>query len=87
MPRPPRGVDAVLARQHASLDDMRRAVSMVAGRMMIASVGPDHARDGARGCRHRRRSLLSSGWLTHSVTALDIGLDYRGESASSSHSP
>jgi nicotinate-nucleotide pyrophosphorylase (carboxylating) len=69
------GVDAVL------LDNMepaalRRAVAMVGGRAVTEASGgitpataPAIAATGV--------DLISIGWLTHSVTALDIGLDYR----------
>jgi nicotinate-nucleotide pyrophosphorylase (carboxylating) len=68
-------VDAVLL-DNMSLDDMRRAVILVGGRALTEASGgitpataPAVAATGV--------DLLSSGWLTHSVTALDIGLDYR----------
>ena len=69
------GVDAVL------LDNMepgalRRAVAMVDSRAVAEASGgitpataPAVAATGV--------DLISIGWLTHSVTALDIGLDYR----------
>jgi nicotinate-nucleotide pyrophosphorylase (carboxylating) len=69
------GVDAVLL-DNMSLDDMRRAVALVAGRALTEASGritpasaPDVAATGV--------DLLSSGALTHSSTTLDIGLDYR----------
>jgi nicotinate-nucleotide pyrophosphorylase (carboxylating) len=69
------GVDAVLL-DNMSLDDLRRAVAMAAGRLITEASGritpetaPAIAATGV--------GLLSSGWLTHSVTALDIGLDWR----------
>ena len=70
------GVDAVL------LDNMgppmlREAVRMVGGRAITESSGrvtpetaPALAETGV--------DLISIGWLTHSVTILDIGLDYAG---------
>jgi nicotinate-nucleotide pyrophosphorylase (carboxylating) len=70
------GVDAVL------LDNMappmlRRAVAMVAGRAVTEASGritpqtaPEVAATGV--------DLISIGWLTHSATVLDIGLDHRG---------
>jgi nicotinate-nucleotide pyrophosphorylase (carboxylating) len=69
-------VDAVL------LDNMdpatlRRAVAMVAGRAITEASGritpqtvPEVAATGV--------DLISIGWLTHSATVLDIGLDHRG---------
>jgi nicotinate-nucleotide pyrophosphorylase (carboxylating) len=69
------GVDAVLL-DNMSLDDLRRAVAMAAGRLVTEASGritpetaPAVAATGV--------DLLSSGWLTHSVMALDIGLDWR----------
>ena len=71
------GVDAVL------LDNMapgllREAVSMVDGRAITEASGritpataPAVAATGV--------DLISIGWLTHSATVLDIGLDYPGE--------
>ncbi|MDE1967530.1 MAG: carboxylating nicotinate-nucleotide diphosphorylase [Alphaproteobacteria bacterium] len=68
-------VDAVLL-DNMSLDDLRRAVALVGGRLVTEASGritpetaPAVAATGV--------DLLSSGWLTHSVTALDIGLDWR----------
>ena len=69
------GADAVLL-DNMSPDDLRRAVAMVAGRAITEASGqitpataPAIAAAGV--------DLISIGWLTHSVTALDIGLDYR----------
>jgi nicotinate-nucleotide pyrophosphorylase (carboxylating) len=69
------GVDAILL-DNMDLDQMRRAVAMVAGRAVIEASGgitpetaPAIAATGV--------DLLSLGWLTHSVRQLDIGLDYR----------
>ena len=68
-------VDAVLL-DNMSLDDLRRAVALVGGQLVTEASGritpetaPAVAATGV--------DLLSSGWLTHSVTALDIGLDWR----------
>jgi nicotinate-nucleotide pyrophosphorylase (carboxylating) len=68
-------VDAVLL-DNMSLAQMRRAVAMTAGRLVLEASGgitpqsaPDVAATGV--------DLLSSGALTHSVRALDIGLDWR----------
>ena len=70
------GVDAVL------LDNMapamlRQAVAMVGGRAITEASGritpataPEIAATGV--------DLISIGWLTHSATVLDIGLDHRG---------
>jgi len=68
-------IDAVLL-DNMSFDEMRRAVGLVDGRAVVEASGritpqtaPQVAATGV--------DLLSSGWLTHSVTALDIGLDWR----------
>ena len=68
------GVDAVLL-DNMNLDEMRRAVGIVKGRAITEASGgitpqtaPAIAATGI--------DLLSSGWLTHSSQALDIGLDY-----------
>jgi nicotinate-nucleotide pyrophosphorylase (carboxylating) len=68
------GTDAVLL-DNMTPDDLRRAVTMVGGRAIIEASGritpataPAVAATGV--------DLISIGWLTHSVTALDIGLDY-----------
>lgn len=69
------GVDAILL-DNMSVEEMRRAVALVAGRAVTEASGritpqsaPAVAATGV--------DLLSSGWLTHSVTTLDIGLDDR----------
>jgi nicotinate-nucleotide pyrophosphorylase (carboxylating) len=70
------GVDAVLL-DNMSLEELRRAVGTAAGRAITEASGgitpqtaPSVAATGV--------DLISIGWLTHSVTALDVGLDYRG---------
>ena len=69
----PLGVDAVML-DNMDADTMRRAVAMVDGRMLVEASGgvtPETvASVAATGV-----DLISSGALTHSVTALDIGLD------------
>ena len=69
------GVDAVLL-DNMNVDELRRAVGIVKGRAITEASGgitpqtaPAIAATGV--------DLLSSGWLTHSAQALDIGLDYR----------
>lgn len=70
----PLGVDVVML---DNMDEatMRRAVAMVGGRMLIEASGgitPETvARVAATGV-----DLISSGALTHSVKALDLGLDF-----------
>jgi nicotinate-nucleotide pyrophosphorylase (carboxylating) len=69
------GVDAVLL-DNMEPEALRRAVAMVDSRVITEASGgitpataPAVAATGV--------DLISIGWLTHSVTALDIGLDYR----------
>ena len=70
------GVDAVLL-DNMGPDMLRQAVDMVAA-------GQSPRPRAASAPTPRRRSppsgvdLLSVGWLTHSATVLDIGLDHRG---------
>ena len=70
------GVDAVLL-DNMPPQTLRLAVARVGGRAITEASGgitpataPAIAATGV--------DLMSVGWLTHSVTALDIGLDYRG---------
>ena len=67
--------DAVLL-DNMSVDELRQAVAMVAGRAITEASGritpttaPAIAATGV--------DLISIGWLTHSAPILDIGLDYR----------
>jgi len=69
------GVDAVLL-DNMQPEELRRAVAMVDGRAITEASGgvtpataPAIAATGV--------DLISIGWLTHSITALDIGLDYQ----------
>jgi nicotinate-nucleotide pyrophosphorylase (carboxylating) len=71
------GVDAVLLDNMAP-NTLREAVAMVAGRAVTEASGritpataPSVAATGV--------DLISIGWLTHSVSILDIGLDFKGE--------
>ena len=68
-------VDAVLL-DNMSLDDLRRAVAMVGGRLATEASGRITS-ETAPAVAATGVDLLSSGWLTHSVTTLDIGLDWR----------
>jgi nicotinate-nucleotide pyrophosphorylase (carboxylating) len=68
------GVDAVLL-DNMTPEELRRAVAIVGGRAITEASGritpataPAIAATGV--------DLISIGWLTHSVTALDVGLDY-----------
>ncbi|MFK0690910.1 carboxylating nicotinate-nucleotide diphosphorylase [Mesorhizobium sp. IMUNJ 23033] len=66
--------DAVLL-DNMSVDELRQAVSMVAGRAITEASGRITASTApaiAAGI-----DLISIGWLTHSAPVLDIGLDYR----------
>jgi nicotinate-nucleotide pyrophosphorylase (carboxylating) len=69
------GADAVLL-DNMTPDELRRAVAMVAGRAVTEASGritPETAPAiAAAGV-----DLISVGWLTHSASVLDIGLDYR----------
>jgi len=69
------GLDAVLL-DNLQPEELRRAVAMVDGRVITeASGGVTPAT--ALAIAATGVDLISIGWLTHSVTALDIGLDYR----------
>ena len=70
------GVDAVLL-DNMTPPTLREAVAMVAGRAITEASGrvtpetaPAIAETGV--------DLISIGWLTHSVSVLDVGLDYAG---------
>ncbi|RFB76429.1 carboxylating nicotinate-nucleotide diphosphorylase [Methylovirgula sp. 4M-Z18] len=70
------GADAVLL-DNMSLDQLRQAVRMVAGRAITEASGrvtpetaPEIAASGV--------DLMSIGWITHSAPTLDIGLDCWG---------
>jgi nicotinate-nucleotide pyrophosphorylase (carboxylating) len=67
------GAEVVLL-DNMSVEDTKRAVSMVSGRAVLeysGSVRPETARPFALA----GVDVLSSGWITHSAPALDIGLD------------
>jgi nicotinate-nucleotide pyrophosphorylase (carboxylating) len=79
------GVDAVLL-DNMSIEELRRAVALVDGRAVTEASGritpetaPAIAGTGV--------DLISVGWLTHSATVLDIGLDYRADRLSSPSPP
>ncbi len=67
-------IDAVLL-DNMTLDQMRQAVRMVAGRLVTEASG-GITRETAREVAGTGVDLLSSGALTHSTIALDIGLDW-----------
>jgi nicotinate-nucleotide pyrophosphorylase (carboxylating) len=67
------GVDAVLL-DNMSVDELRQAVAMTAGRAVTEASGRITA-ETAREIAATGVDLISAGWLTHSAAALDIGLD------------
>jgi nicotinate-nucleotide pyrophosphorylase (carboxylating) len=69
-------VDAVLL-DNMGPDMLREAVRMVGGRAIIEASGRIRP-DTAPAIAAAGVDLLSVGWLTHSATVLDIGLDHRG---------
>lgn len=69
------GIDAVLL-DNMNLDQMRHAVGVVNGRAITEASGGITPQS-APAIAATGIDLLSSGWLTHSVPVLDIGLDYR----------
>jgi nicotinate-nucleotide pyrophosphorylase (carboxylating) len=69
-------VDAVLL-DNMSVDDLRRAVVMVDRRIVTEASG-GVTRENAPLIAASGVDLISVGWLTHSATALDIGLDHLG---------
>lgn len=68
------GVDAVLL-DNMSVDDLRRAVAIVGGRAITEASGRITPAT-ASAIVATGVDLISIGWLTHSATTLDIGLDY-----------
>ncbi|PZV34428.1 carboxylating nicotinate-nucleotide diphosphorylase [Mesorhizobium kowhaii] len=67
--------DAVLL-DNMSVDELRKAVAMVAGRAITEASGRIAALT-APAIAATGIDLISIGWLTHSAPILDIGLDYR----------
>lgn len=67
--------DAVLL-DNMSVEELRRAVAMVAGRAVTEASGRITS-DTAPAIAATGVDLISIGWLTHSALILDIGLDYR----------
>jgi nicotinate-nucleotide pyrophosphorylase (carboxylating) len=70
------GVDAVLL-DNMEPDMLRQAVEIVDGRAITEASGRIRP-DTAPAIVASGVDLLSVGWLTHSATVLDIGLDHRG---------
>ncbi|OUJ13974.1 carboxylating nicotinate-nucleotide diphosphorylase [Acetobacter sp. DsW_063] len=68
------GVDAVLL-DNMSCDTLREAVNMISGRA-IAEASGGITPETAPGIAATGVDLISVGWLTHSVRAMDFGLDF-----------
>jgi nicotinate-nucleotide pyrophosphorylase (carboxylating) len=68
------GADAVLL-DNMGLEDLRRAVAMVAGRAITEASGRITA-ETAPAIAATGVDLISIGWLTHGAPVLDIGLDH-----------
>jgi nicotinate-nucleotide pyrophosphorylase (carboxylating) len=73
-------VDAVLL-DNMGPDLLRQAVAMVDGRAITEASGRIRP-DTAHAIAASGVDLLSVGWLTHSATVLDIGLDWLGPASS-----
>ncbi len=58
-----------------SLDDLRRAVAMAGGRVVLEASG-GVTLGTVRAIAETGVDLISSGALTHSSPALDVGLDF-----------
>lgn len=70
------GADAVLL-DNMDADVLREAVAMVDGRLITEASGRITP-ETARALAEAGVDLISAGWLTHSTSVLDIGLDHRG---------
>ena len=70
----PLGVDAVLL-DNMTPGQLREAVRMVEGRMLTEASGNINA-DTVRPVAETGVDMISVGWLTHSVTNFDVGLDF-----------
>jgi nicotinate-nucleotide pyrophosphorylase (carboxylating) len=70
----PLGVDAVLL-DNMPPETLARAVHMVDGRMLTEASGNINART-VRAVAETGVDMISVGWLTHSVTNFDVGLDF-----------
>ncbi|MBB5518296.1 carboxylating nicotinate-nucleotide diphosphorylase [Amphiplicatus metriothermophilus] len=68
------GADAILL-DNMSVDDMKRAVHMTRGRAALEASG-NVTPDTARAVAETGVDYISSGWITHSAPALDLGLDF-----------
>jgi nicotinate-nucleotide pyrophosphorylase (carboxylating) len=70
----PLGVDAVLL-DNMPPETLSRAVRMVDGRMLTEASGNINAKT-VRAGAETGVDMISVGWLTHSVTNFDVGLDF-----------
>ncbi len=68
------GADAYLL-DNMDTDTLRKAVGMING-MAIAEASGGITQETVRAVAETGVDVISAGWLTHSVKALDIGLDY-----------
>ena len=68
------GVDAVLL-DNMSLDQLREAVALVAGRAITEASGRVTP-ETAPAIAETGMDLISVGWVTHSAPVLDLGLDF-----------
>ena len=69
------GVDTIML-DNFSLDDLRTGVALVAGRALVEASGGVNL-DTVQAIAQTGVDLISVGALTHSVRALDLGLDIR----------
>jgi nicotinate-nucleotide pyrophosphorylase (carboxylating) len=69
------GADAVLL-DNMTPDDLRKAVEMVAGRLVTEASGGIRP-ETLKAVADTGVDVISLGWLTHSAPALDVGLDFR----------
>jgi len=69
------GADAVLL-DNMTPDDLRKAVEMVAGRLVTEASGGIRPKT-LKAVADTGVDVISLGWLTHSAPALDVGLDFR----------
>lgn len=68
------GADAILL-DNMSVDDMKRAVAATRGRAALEASG-NITPQTVRAVAETGVDYISSGWITHSAPALDLGLDF-----------
>lgn len=68
------GVEVILL-DNFSIDEMWQAVETTAGRALLEASGRV-TDDNVRAIAETGVDLISSGWITHSAPALDVGLDF-----------